>query len=142
MIVVIRTTRRLVATTALVGLIAAGTVQPGALASSSAPTGAPALARAARLDSGLVVTTTRTITIVPKVQRTVHFTGYATYTFAARRGRRIVSASARISGAEVNAVTFGRQAISRNHRRYTVSLVFPNEQGNPGRLTVRLETVG
>ena len=80
-------------------------------------------------------------TLIPKAQRTVHFTGYATYAFSAPRGRRIVSASARIVGAAAHAVAIRSRAISRDRKRYTVRLVFPGEQGNPGKLVVILGSV-
>ena len=56
--------------------------------------------------------------------------------------RRIVSAGARIVGAQAHAVKIAAAAISRNRKRFTVKLVFPGEQGNPGRLVVRLGTTG
>ncbi len=96
--------------------------------------------RVSRLDESLVVLLS-THRVVPRVQRSVGFTGYATYSFAAPRGRHIVSASARIRGAQANAVKIRRATVSRGGRRYTVSLIFPGEQGNPGRLVVRLGTV-
>ena len=72
----------------------------------------------------------------------MHFTGYATYAFNTRSKRRIVSAGARIVGAQAHAVKIAAAAISRNRKRFTVKLVFPGEQGNPGRLVVRLGTTG
>jgi hypothetical protein len=87
----------------------------------------------------IVITTYR---LTPKVQRTVRFAGYATYGFNARPKRRIVSASARIVGAQAHAVRISASGISRNHKHFTVKLVFPGEQGNPGKLVVRLGTVG
>jgi hypothetical protein len=86
-----------------------------------------------------VLITTRTV--IPKVQRTVRFTGYATYTFAAPAGRRILAASARIVGAQRHAVTIHSRSVSSNLERYTVNLVFAGEQGNPGKLVVRLATI-
>ncbi len=80
--------------------------------------------------------------VTPKIQRTVRFTGYATYRFNTRPKRRIVSATARIVGAQAHAVKISATVISRNHKRFTVKLVFPGEQGNPGKLVVRLGTVG
>lgn len=80
--------------------------------------------------------------MTPKVQRTVRFTGYATYRFDARPKRRIVSASARIVGARAHAVKISTTGLSHNHKHFTVKLVFPGEQGNPGKLVVRLDTVG
>ncbi len=79
--------------------------------------------------------TTRTLT--PKVQRTVGFNGYATYVFHAPKGRRILSASARISG-KSRAALVRHASISHNHARFTVQLVFRGEQGTPGKLVVRL----
>jgi hypothetical protein len=81
--------------------------------------------------------TTRTLT--PKVQHTVGFNGYATYAFHAPGGRRILSATARITGRS-GAVRVRRTALSRNRTRFTVQLVFPGEQGTPGKLVVRLTT--
>jgi hypothetical protein len=148
MTLAIRTAKSLVAALALAGIIAAAAFEPAALAGSYAPAGVSTPTRTARsssgtmpFDTGLVVFIT-TRTVVPKARRTVHFTGYATYTFAVPKGRRIISASARIIGAEAHAVAFRRQAISHNHTRYSVSLVFPDEQGNPGKLTVRIDSIG
>ncbi len=94
--------------------------------------GAPAQAAAAR---------TTTITKTPKVQRTKGFNGYATYVFTAASGRRIVSASSRIVGGTARAVRISGHSLTRNATRYTVNLVFPGEQGTPGRLVVTLRTV-
>jgi hypothetical protein len=110
------------------------------LVTAVAPTSTLAQGSATASSSYLAILVT-TRSLVPKVQRTVGFNGFATYTFAAPRGRRIVSASARIVGAQTHAVTIRRRSVSRSHTRYTVSLEFPGEQGNPGKLTVRLGTV-
>jgi hypothetical protein len=136
------TTRRHAAAIALVGIVAAVALEPGAVASTPHPASAPnsaSVSTAPRASRLAVLVTTRTV--IPKIQRTVRFTGYATYTFPAPKGRRIVSASARIVGAQAHAVSIRRRTISRNLKRYTVSLVFPGEQGNPGKLVIRLGTV-
>jgi|ERR1700722_13651071 len=132
-------TRRHTATLALLGALAIAAPAAAALASESPATNAP-LGATARVKGGLLVLLTKR-TVVPKIQRTVHFTGYATYIFSAPRGRRIVSASARIIGAEPHAVTIHRRIVSRDRKRYTIKLVFPGEQGNPGKLRVILGTV-
>jgi hypothetical protein len=132
--------KQLALATALAAIIGPATLAPATSAAVSAHSGASPHLQASPFQSGLAVLLT-TKTVILKVQRTVHFTGYATYTFAAPRGRRIVKASARISGAEVHAVRISGQSISHNNTRYSVKLVFPNEQGNPGKLTVRLSTV-
>ena len=80
-----------------------------------------------------------TRTLIPKVQRTVGFDGYATYVFRAPKGRRILSASARVTGKSHDA-RVRRTSLSRNRTRFTVQLIFPGEQGSPGRLVVRLRT--
>ena len=126
---------------ALIGALAAGAPPAAALAGeTSAAANAPAVVGAAKVKGGLAVLLT-TRTVVPKIQRTVHFMGYATYTFRAPRGRRIVSASARILGAEPHAVAIRSRTVSHDRGRYTVKLVFPGEQGNPGKLRVTLGTV-
>ena len=81
--------------------------------------------------------TTRTLT--PKVQRSVGFDGYATYVFRAVKGRRILSASAQITGSS-GGVRVKHAAVSRNRSSFTVQVVFPGEQGKPGKLLVRLRT--
>jgi hypothetical protein len=81
-----------------------------------------------------------TRTLIPRAQRTVGFNGYATYVFSAPKGSRIVSASAQIAGGESGAVVIQRRVISRSHTHFTVSLVFPGEQGTPGRLVIRLRS--
>jgi hypothetical protein len=81
--------------------------------------------------------TTRTLT--PKVQRTVGFDGYATYVFRAPKGRRILNASARIRGSS-GAAKVKHAAVSHDRSSFTVQLVFPGEQGKPGKLVVRLRT--
>lgn len=83
----------------------------------------------------------RTRTLTPKPQRTVGFNGYATYVFHAPKGTRIIGASARIAGG-ASAVAIERGVISHNRARYTVSLVFPGEQGRAGKLVVRLKLAG
>jgi hypothetical protein len=98
------------------------------------------LPRITQLGAGRSIRIT-TLALTPKIQRTIHFTGYATYTFRAPRGRQIVSASARITGAEAHAVKIRRKTVSHSRTRYTVNLIFPGEQGNPGKLIVRLSTV-
>lgn len=127
-----RMIRRHTAAIVLGGLIAAGVTEAGALANTPL---------SARVKPGLaVVITTRTVT--PKIQRTVGFDGYATYTFRPPKGRRIVSASARITGAQTHAVVIQSRSISHDRMRYTVRLRFPGEQGSPGRLVVRLGSIG
>jgi hypothetical protein len=130
-----RMTRHLTAVVSLTGILAAASLGSGALASAaSSPARASAL-RTARAKTNVLLTMR---TVVPKIQRTVHFTGYATYSFRAPSNRRIVSASARIVGAKAHAVEIHGRTISSNRETYTVSLVFPGEQGNPGKLVVRL----
>lgn len=114
---------------AIVALALAATAVAGAAGSTPRAGAAPAI----------IITTYR---LAPKVQRTVRFTGYATYRFNARPKRRIVSATARIVGAQTHAVKISATSISGNHKHFTVKLVFPSEQGNPGKLVVRLGTVG
>ncbi len=53
-----------------------------------------------------------------------------------------MSATARIVGAQAHAVKISATSISHNHKHFTVKLVFPGEQGSPGKLVVRLDTVG
>jgi hypothetical protein len=132
-------TRAHVAALALAGALAVGAPPTAAFAGLPAAAGSP-LAGPAKVKGALAVLL-MTRTVAPKIQRTVHFTGYATYTFIAPRGRRIVSASARIVGAEPHAVAIARRTVSGDRRRYTVKLVFPGEQGNPGKLRVTLGTV-
>jgi hypothetical protein len=127
--------RRLAPALAVATVIVAGA--PGsALLDSPASASTARTAKAQRRSNVLV--TTRTV--IPKVQRTVHSTGYATYTFAAPAGRRILTASARIVGAQRHAVAIRGRTVSSDLQHYTVSLVFPGEQGKPGRLVVRLVT--
>ncbi len=110
-----------------------------ALLATTAPAGVASSARPPGSAPAILITTYR---LTPKVQRTVGFTGYATYSFSTRPKRRIVSATARIVGAQAHAVRIGGTSVSRNRKRFTVKLVFPGEQGNPGKLVVRLGTVG
>jgi hypothetical protein len=137
--------RRAGAVALAAAIIAAGTSPAGALASRAAsrpsPAGASRPTPTSQLEHSLAVLIS-TRTVIPRVQRTVGFNGYATYSFSAPRGRRIVSASARIVGAAGHAVAIRRATVSRNRMRFTVRLVFPGEQGNPGKLVVRLGTVG
>jgi hypothetical protein len=114
---------------ALVALALATTAATDAASSTRGRGSAPAI----------LITTYR---LTPKVQRTVRFTGYATYSFNTRPKRRIVSAIARIVGAQAHAVKISATSVSRNHKRFTVKLIFPGEQGTPGKLVVRLGTVG
>jgi hypothetical protein len=134
------TIKQLALAVALGVVLLPATLAPATSAAASASAGASSLPQATSLQSTVTVLIT-TKTLIPKPKRTVHFTGYATYTFAAPRGRRIVKASARISGAEEHAVRISRQSLSAGNTRYIIKLVFPNEQGNPGKLTVRLSTV-
>ncbi len=101
-----------------------------------------AAARSARQPGSAPAILITTYKLTPKVQRTFRFTGYATYVFNTRPKRRIASATARILGAQAHAVKISATVISRNHKHFTVKLVFPGEQGNPGKLVVRLGTVG
>lgn len=123
-----RSPRALALLLALLGLALTTTAAADPASSALRPGLAPAT----------IVTTYR---LTPKVQRTVRFTGYATYSFHTRPKRRIVSATARIVGAQAHAVKINATSVSRNHKRFTVKLIFPGEQGNPGRLVVRLGTV-
>lgn len=102
---------------------------------STAPAGAsgPAIHASRRSHAFL-----KTYKVIPKVQRTVRSTGYATYVFKAPAGHRILSASARIVGAQRHAVAITGRTIANQLTTYTVKLVFPGEQGNPGRLVVQL----
>jgi hypothetical protein len=119
----------LVLAVALCASALAPTVPAGAASDTPRAGSAPAI----------LLTTYR---LIPKVQRTVRFTGYATYRFNTRPKRRIVSASARIVGAQAGAVKITASGVARNHKHFTVKLVFPGEQGKPGELVVRLGTVG
>lgn len=98
---------------------------------------ATALSAAAIVAPAQAAPSVRTRTLTPKVQRTVGFNGYATYVFRAPKGRRILSASARISG-KSRAAVVSHTSVSRNRARFTVQLTFPGEQGTPGKLVVRL----
>jgi hypothetical protein len=109
-----------------------------ALALAAVPSAASSTRRAGSAPA--IITTTYRLT--PKVQQTVRFTGYATYRFKTPTKRRIVGATARIVGAQAHAVKISATSISHNHKRFTVKLVFPGEQGKPGKLVVRLDTVG
>jgi hypothetical protein len=80
----------------------------------------------------------KTYKVVPKVQRTVRSTGYATYVFKAPVGHRILGANARIVGAQRHAVAITGRSIASQLTRYTVKLVFPGEQGKPGKLVGKL----
>ena len=122
-----RTARR--ATALVVAAVVVAAPIPGAFADQGQGQGQ---------GQGAVRTTTTTVT--PRVQRTVKFNGYATYTFSAPRGRRIVTASARVTGSS-RAVRIQSRVISANRTRYTVKLIFPGEQGNAGKLIVRLGTL-
>jgi hypothetical protein len=85
--------------------------------------------------------TVKTYKLVPRVQRTVRSTGYSTYAFSAPAGQRILSANARIVGAQRHAVVIRSRAITSSLTRYVVKLAVPGEQGNPGKLVVRLAIV-
>lgn len=115
---------------AVLGLALTTTAAANPASGAPQPESAPAI---------IIITTYR---LTPKVQRTVRFTGYATYSFNTRPKRRIVSTSARIVGAQAHAVKINATSVSRNHKRFTVKLIFPGEQGKPGKLVVRLGTVG
>lgn len=116
--------------------IAACAVALAGLSTGTAGASGPA-ARASR-GSRIFV---KTYKVVPKVQRTVRSTGYATYVFTAPTGHRILNASARIVGARRHAVAITSHTIGSRLTRYTVKLVFPGEQGNPGKLVVQLALV-
>lgn len=134
-----RATRLHVAALALAGTLAVAAPAVATLAGRSSLVYASA-SRTAKVRHGLAILITKR-TVAPKVQRTVRFTGYATYTFSAPRGRRIVSASARIVDAQAHAVRISRRTVARDGKRYTVNLVFPGEQGDPGKLIVLLGSV-
>jgi hypothetical protein len=118
------------------------TAAPSHRTSRSSAAIAEAAARSAWQPGSAPAILITTHKLTPKVQRTVRFTGYATYVFNTRPKRRIVSATARIVGSQAHAVKIAATSVSRNHKRFTVKLVFPGEQGNPGKLVVRLGTVG
>ena len=122
--------RRAVTALAIAPTLLVCSPAPGALAGSSRPQASDGLA---------ILITTRVIQ--PRVHRTVGFDGYASYSFMAPRGRKIVSASARILGGEAHALRIRSRVVSLDRTRYTVGLVFPGEQGTPGKLVVRLGTV-
>ncbi len=119
----------------LAGLAACAVALSGA---ATAPAGASGPAAHASRGSRAFV---KTYKVVPKVQRTVRSTGYATYVFKAPAGHRILSANALIVGAQRHAVAIVGRAITNQLTRYTVKLVFPGEQGNPGKLVVKLVLV-
>jgi hypothetical protein len=110
-----------------------------ALAMTATPGSASRTASRAGSAPAILITTYR---LTPKVQHTVRFTGYATYSFQTRPKRRIMSATARIVGAQPGSVKIETTGISHRRKRFTVKLIFPGEQGNPGKLVVRLSTVG
>ncbi len=105
---------------------------------ATAPAGASGPAAHASRGSRAFV---KTYKVVPKVQRTVRSTGYATYVFKAPAGHRIIGANARIVGAQRHAVAIAGRAITNQLTSYTVKLVFPGEQGKPGKLVVKLVLV-
>ena len=111
------------------------------LATLTALVVALAIATPAAQAAKKIKVTTTTVTKTPKVQSTVHFNGYATYVFRPAKGRRIVGAAARIVGGTKNAVGIRSRRLSTTGLTYTVKLVFPGEQGTPGRLVVTLRTV-
>jgi hypothetical protein len=124
---------------ALAATAATATLPVAAPASSVAPQAEAVSAATHATNSGRVQETTYRVT--PKVQRTVRFTGYATYTFNSPAGRKIVEASALIIGGQKHAVRIASRTIASNRASYTVKLVFPGEQGKPGKLLVRLLTI-
>ncbi len=125
-----------IASLALALLAVAALALTGAL--TAAPAGASGSPAHASRSTRVIV---KTYKVVPKPQRTVRSTGYATYVFSAPTGHRILSATARIVGAQRHAVAISGRAITNQLTRYTVKLVFPGEQGNPGKLVVRLALV-
>lgn len=131
-----RTSRAPRLATLVVAVLAiAAASAPGALAGSTAAA-TPTASNQAHASKGRAVV--KTYKLVPKVQRTVRSTGYSTYVFSAPPGKRILIASARIVSAQRHAVAIRSRAITAQLTRYTVNLVFPGEQGNPGKLVVRL----
>lgn len=132
---IVRTSRSWSLATIVVAALAISAASaPGALAGSTAT--APPAPHQAHASKGRAVV--KTYKLVPKAQRTVRSTGYSTYVFSAPPGQRILVASARIVGAQRRAVAIRSRAIAAQLTRYTVKLVFPGEQGNPGKLVVRL----
>jgi hypothetical protein len=109
------------------------------LALATIASGAAGSARRAASAPAVLITTYR---LTPKVQQTIRFNGYATYRFNTRPKRRIVSATARTIGAQTHSVRISSAAVSPNRKHFTVKLLFPAEQGRPGKLVVVLSTVG
>jgi hypothetical protein len=71
---------------------------------------------------------------------TRQFTGFQTFTVVPRRGRDVYQGFATISGG--NAGVFGILSTRvLNNGRYEVKVSFPGEQGTPGRLAIRVQTL-
>jgi len=82
--------------------------------------------------------TPRVKTFTPKISSTRGFTGYGSIVLAAPKGTTPVAAYFVLHGWQPCSVVVSAASIVLRRNAFVVSLKFPGEQGDPGRITVTL----
>ena len=123
---VIPAPRRALCGLAGVALLAAG----AGVAAAALPTTPPFDAKAAKL-------TTLSRTITPNPTSTKGFNAYQTVVIPAPAGKQIAQGFATLTGGNATSVVI--RSTQSTPSRYLVRLVFPGEQGTPGKLHVLLQ---
>jgi hypothetical protein len=114
------------ATLAALGLLAGG----AALAAASLPTTPP-------IDAKLAKVTTLSRTVTPQPTSNKGFNGFQTVVVNAPTGRQIMQGFATLTGG--NAASVVIRSTQSTASSYVVRLVFPGEQGTPGKLHVLVQ---
>ncbi|HXM86946.1 MAG TPA: hypothetical protein VN889_04880 [Solirubrobacteraceae bacterium] len=129
-----------------VAAVAAQVAAPAAQAAApKCQTVSPAIrsrnAAAERLTKQLLRNTSytpRAKTFTPKITSTRGFTGYGSIVLAAPKGTTPVAGYFVLRGTEPCSVVVTGASIVLRRNAYVVSLKFPGEQGDPGRIAVTL----
>jgi hypothetical protein len=117
-----------------IGAVAAASVAGGAVAAttSSMPAANPTDARAASM-----TVINRTISPAPTSNR--GFNGFQTVTVKAPAGKTVLQGFATLTGGQTGSVVI--RSTQATSAKYVVKLVFPGQQGTPGKLHVRVQLV-
>jgi hypothetical protein len=124
-------TRRGRAAAVALGAVAVASAAGGAVAAASSLPAAPPT------DASLAKMTVINRTISPAPTSSRGFNGYQTVTVAAPAGKTVLQGFATLSGGQTGSVVI--KSTQATSAKYVVKLVFPGEQGTPGKLHVRVQ---
>lgn len=114
-----------------VSAVAIASIAGGAVAAtSSLPTNPPS-------DASLAKMTFINKTVTPSPTSNKGFDGYQTYVVKAPAGKTVLQGFATLSGGQTGSVVI--RSTQATASQFAVKLVFPGEQGVPGKLHVRVQ---